>query len=263
MGLLSILRQQKRRDREIRVLVLGLDNAGKTTIVRRYLGDDEAVIRQTAPTEGFCIRTKTFTNGYRMHLWDVGGQRALRAYWRNYFERTDALIWVVDATTPSRAQEEAATELAALLSEPSLYQVPLLILANKTDLAAAQPLSVIRAALGLSGLDAHPPLEKSLSLLAETDLIPKSDATSAQSPAWPASDLSQVDAKRSCLLVACSAYTGQGLAESLTWLLEQITQRLYRFDSRCQTETCPLDNTLTKLPDWRQSKPSPSLSRLS
>ncbi|KIH44623.1 hypothetical protein ANCDUO_25350 [Ancylostoma duodenale] len=82
MGLLTILRKQREREREIRVLILGLDNAGKTTITKKFLG--------------FNIKTVDF-HGFTINFWDVGGQKSLRSYWRNYFEQTDALIWVVDS----------------------------------------------------------------------------------------------------------------------------------------------------------------------
>ena len=66
----------------------------------------------------------------------MGGQRTLRAYWRNYFEATDALIWVVDAAdTPRMA--DCAAELHQLLQEERLAGATLLVLANKQDLAGA------------------------------------------------------------------------------------------------------------------------------
>lgn len=52
----------------------------------------------------------------KRHEGDVGGQKTLRSYWRNYFEKTDALIWVVDATDRLRI-EDCRQELAGLLLE--------------------------------------------------------------------------------------------------------------------------------------------------
>jgi len=250
MGLLSVIRKQKRRDREVRVLVLGLDNAGKTTIVRRLLGDDEAAVRRTAPTEGFCIRTLVLKGGYRFHFWDIGGQRALRSYWRNYFERTDAVIWVVDATTPHRIKGEAAQELAALLSEPSLYQVPLLIIANKMDLLAAEPVSSVRKALGI---DAFCVAGAAATIATATIATPTSRRTpleanqqtasdtmaSTWAQAWPADELSQLDGRRPIHVMPCSAYTGEGLSNALDWLAQQAIQRLYRFDTRGDLRSSP------------------------
>ena len=76
------------KEKEIRILILGLDNAGKTTILRKFSGED---IDKIEPTLGFNI--KTLCHGdYTLNIWDVGGQRTIRAYWRNYFESTDGLV---------------------------------------------------------------------------------------------------------------------------------------------------------------------------
>jgi ADP-ribosylation factor-like protein 2 len=65
--------------------------------------------------------------------WDIGGQSSLRSYWQNYFERTDALVWVVDSTDKKR-MKDCRAELDKLLGEECLKGVTLLILANKRDL---------------------------------------------------------------------------------------------------------------------------------
>lgn len=52
----------------------------------------------------------------KLNIWDVGGQRSLRSYWRNYFESTDALLWVVDSADRRRL-EDCKAELHALLVE--------------------------------------------------------------------------------------------------------------------------------------------------
>lgn len=71
-----------------------------------------------------------------MNCWDVGGQKSLRTYWRNYFERTDGVVWVVDAADIVRL-EDCAKELHGLLNEEVLRGVSVLIVANKADLKAA------------------------------------------------------------------------------------------------------------------------------
>lgn len=98
MGLHTIIRKTKRREKEMRLLMVGLDNAGKTTVVKRLNGED---ISSISPTLGFNIKSMSF-KGYRLNIWDVGGQRSLRAYWRNYYERTDGLVWVVDSADKFR-----------------------------------------------------------------------------------------------------------------------------------------------------------------
>lgn len=104
----------------------GLDNAGKTTIVKKFKGED---INGISPTLGFSIQTLEHM-GYKLNIWDVGGQKSLRSYWRNYFETTDALIWVVDSADRIRL-EDCRDELAKLLQEERLAGATLLIFANK------------------------------------------------------------------------------------------------------------------------------------
>jgi ADP-ribosylation factor-like protein 2 len=83
MGLLTILRKLREREREMRLLILGLDNAGKTTMVLKFNGDNIDTIE---PTLGFNIITLEH-RGYKLNVWDVGGQKSLRTYWKNYFEQ--------------------------------------------------------------------------------------------------------------------------------------------------------------------------------
>ncbi|KIO20999.1 hypothetical protein M407DRAFT_245629 [Tulasnella calospora MUT 4182] len=150
MGLLTIIRKNRRKEREMRVLFLGLDNAGKTTIIKRLNGDD---INSISPTLGFEI--KTFIHGkYTLNIWDVGGQRMLRPYWRNYFEQTDALVWVVDSSDRLR-MGDCKEELHALLQEDRLAGASLLVYANKQDLEGAMSAAEIRDALDLNALTTH------------------------------------------------------------------------------------------------------------
>lgn len=88
MGLLSILRKLRRTEKEARILILGLDNAGKTSILKAMADED---ISTTMPTQGFNIKT-VLQNGFKLNVWDIGGQKAIRPYWRNYFEQADALV---------------------------------------------------------------------------------------------------------------------------------------------------------------------------
>ena len=53
---------------------------------------------------------------YRLNVWDVGGQKSIRSYWRNYFESTDGIVWVIDSADPRRF-EDCKRELHALLHE--------------------------------------------------------------------------------------------------------------------------------------------------
>ncbi|GAB5369852.1 hypothetical protein AAMO2058_001442100 [Amorphochlora amoebiformis] len=132
MGLLKIIKKIKRKEKEIRILILGLDNAGKTTIVKKFCGED---IKTISPTLGFNIKT-LHHNGYKLNIWDVGGQKTIRSYWRNYFEKTDGIIWVVDSVDVQRLKD-CKKELHSLLKEERLAGASLLIFTNKQDLNKA------------------------------------------------------------------------------------------------------------------------------
>ncbi|KAM3176755.1 ADP-ribosylation factor-like protein 2 [Hymenolepis weldensis] len=150
MGLMTILKKLKQKEKEMRVLILGLDNAGKTTIVKKFNGEDISTI---APTLGFSINTIEYM-GYRLNAWDVGGQHSLRSYWRNYFETTDALIWVVDSSDRLRL-DDCREELSKLLVEERLVGATLLVLANKQDLQGALNPAEIAGALNLRDITTH------------------------------------------------------------------------------------------------------------
>lgn len=148
--MLSVLRKARLKDKEIRILMLGLDNAGKTTIVKQIMNEDVTTV---SPTLGFIIKTIDF-QGYKLNIWDVGGQKTLRSYWRNYFEKTDALIWVVDATDRLRIND-CREELAGLLLEERLMGASLLIFLNKTDVEGCMSVSDIYEGLQLDMIKTH------------------------------------------------------------------------------------------------------------
>ena len=74
MGLLTLLRKLKRTDQEARILVLGLDNAGKTTILKKLSDED---ISHIMPTQGFNIKS-LMHEGFKLNVWDIGGQKSIR-----------------------------------------------------------------------------------------------------------------------------------------------------------------------------------------
>ena len=86
--------------KEVRILILGLDNAGKTTILYRLQNDDDAVV-QTIPTIGFNVEVLQYKN-IKFQVWDLGGQTSIRPYWRCYYPNTDAIIFVVDSCDSER-----------------------------------------------------------------------------------------------------------------------------------------------------------------
>lgn len=146
MGLLSIVKKLRAVEKEMRVLVIGLDCAGKSSCVNRLRGED---VGDVAPTQGFDIASLKHASGYTLNLWDVGGQQTIRAYWRNYFEATDAIVWVVDSADEAR-MPDCRRELETVLQEERLAGATLLVLANKQDLAGALTPDAIATLLGLN-----------------------------------------------------------------------------------------------------------------
>ncbi|CEM02067.1 unnamed protein product [Vitrella brassicaformis CCMP3155] len=147
MGLLTLLRKLKRSDSEARILVLGLDNSGKTTILKKLSDED---ISHIMPTQGFNIKSLV-QGSFKLNVWDIGGQKTIRAYWQNYFEGTDALIYVIDSADRRRL-EESGEELNELLQQDKLGGIPLLVFANKQDLLQALSAQEIAEQLSLHAI---------------------------------------------------------------------------------------------------------------
>ena len=132
MGLLSYLKKMKTAQKESKLLILGLDCSGKTTILKSVSDEN---INNLKPTQGFNIKNLKI-NGIDLSVWDLGGQKILRKYWSNYFQNCNALIYVIDAADEDRLKE-AGIELDILLKEAQLKGVPVLVFANKQDLVHA------------------------------------------------------------------------------------------------------------------------------
>ena len=164
-------------------MILGLDNAGKTTIVKKLSGQPIDLIE---PTLGFQIQSLEFKN-YKLNLWDIGGQSSIRAYWRNYFEKTDGLVWVVDSNDVSRL-DLVRKELENLLQQERLAGATLLIWANKQDVEGSMSCNKVAKALNLSNLQ-------------------------YQNRHWS--------------IHGCSATSGEGLLEGMDWLVEDIGNRIF------------------------------------
>ncbi|PVD22421.1 hypothetical protein C0Q70_18233 [Pomacea canaliculata] len=147
-GLLALLRKLKSNpDKELRILLLGLDNAGKTTLLKQLASED---VSHITPTQGFNIKSVQ-SSGFRLNVWDIGGQRKIRPYWKNYFDNTDLLIYVIDSADRKR-HEETGVELQELLEEEKLAGVPVLVFANKQDLVNACSASEIAESLNLNSI---------------------------------------------------------------------------------------------------------------
>ena len=105
----------------MRIIILGLDNAGKTTVMKKLCGED---VTEISPTVGFNIKTLEY-NRYMLNIWDVGGQKSIRPFWRNYFEQTDGIVWVIDSVDKFR-MEECRLQLREILNQEKLAGILLL-----------------------------------------------------------------------------------------------------------------------------------------
>ncbi|KAJ1675538.1 ADP-ribosylation factor 2 [Spiromyces aspiralis] len=133
--------------KEMRILMVGLDAAGKTTILYKLkLGE----IVTTIPTIGFNVETVEYRN-ISFTVWDVGGQDKIRPLWRHYFQNTQGIIFVVDSNDRERIPE-AREELNRMLNEDELSNALLLVFANKQDLPNAMNIREITEALGLMSI---------------------------------------------------------------------------------------------------------------
>lgn len=132
-------------EREARILVLGLDNAGKTTILYRL---QVGTVVSTIPTIGFNVETVTYKN-IKFQVWDLGGQTSIRPYWRCYYPNTQAIIYVVDSSDTERVST-SRQEFHAILEEEELKDAVILVYANKQDLPGALSEVQITEGLGLA-----------------------------------------------------------------------------------------------------------------
>lgn len=133
--------------KEVRILILGLDGAGKTTILYRLqMGE----VITTIPTIGFNVETVSYKN-IKFQVWDLGGQTSIRPYWRCYYANTDAVIYVIDSQDKDRIGT-SKEELMEMLKEDELKDAALLVFANKQDMPGAMSVTEVSDFLGLTEL---------------------------------------------------------------------------------------------------------------
>ena len=155
-----------------RILVLGLDSAGKSTMIYKLrlgklyililhtqdiyvsvLGE----ITTTIPTIGFNVETVEYMN-ITFAVWDVGGKDKIRPLWRHYYQNTDAIIWVIDSNDRDRIGDSnhfgydnsSMKELHRVLSEDELRDVAVLLFANKQDLPNALSVDEVQDKMGMT-----------------------------------------------------------------------------------------------------------------
>lgn len=126
------------KKKESRILINGLDAAGKTTVLYKLkLGE----VVTTIPTIGFNVETLQYKN-INLTCWDVGGRDKIRPLWRHYYQNTNGMIWVIDSNDRERI-EATKDELHSTMNEDELRDIPILIFCNKQDLPNAMTTSEI------------------------------------------------------------------------------------------------------------------------
>merc|ERR1719253_1020872 len=129
---------------EMRILMVGLDAAGKTTILYKLkLGE----VVTTIPTIGFNVEKVEYKN-INFTVWDIGGQDKIRKLWRYYYEGTQGLVFVVDSNDRDRI-EDAREELTAMLNQDEMRDAAVLVFANKQDLPNSMSTAEVSEKLGL------------------------------------------------------------------------------------------------------------------
>jgi ADP-ribosylation factor protein 1 len=133
--------------KDMRILMVGLDAAGKTTILYKLkLGE----VVTTIPTIGFNVETVQYNN-VNLTMWDVGGQDKIRPLWKHYYQNTQGLIFVVDSNDKDRI-ENSREELVKMMNEDEMRETVVLVFANKQDLPGAMSPQEITEKLGLPGM---------------------------------------------------------------------------------------------------------------
>ncbi|XP_032784164.1 ADP-ribosylation factor-like protein 6 isoform X1 [Daphnia magna] len=156
----SFLTWLKIKKKQANVLIVGLDNSGKSTVVQ-HLQSRGKRSEVTVPTIGFNV--EKFQNaGLTLTAFDMSGQSKYRPLWERYYNDCHGVIFVIDSSDTMR-MAVACNELQLMIQHPEMVKnrsttlgVPILILANKSDLDSAIPIGQIRAELRLDDIETHP-----------------------------------------------------------------------------------------------------------
>ncbi|XP_032205447.1 ADP-ribosylation factor-like protein 5B isoform X1 [Mustela erminea] len=136
---------------EHKVIIVGLDNAGKTTILYQFLMNE---VVHTSPTIGSNVEEIVVKNTHFL-MWDIGGQESLRSSWNTYYSNTEFIILVVDSIDRERLAI-TKEELYRMLAHEDLRKAAVLIFANKQDMKGCMTAAEISKYLTLSSIKDHP-----------------------------------------------------------------------------------------------------------
>ncbi|XP_029600934.1 ADP-ribosylation factor-like protein 13B isoform X3 [Salmo trutta] len=122
------LKRWRQPARKITLVMVGLDNAGKTATVRGIQGESP---EDVAPTVGFS-KVDLKQGKFEVTIFDLGGGKRIRGIWKNYYSESYGVVFVVDSSDVQRIQETRDT-MAEVLRHPRIAGKPVLVLANKQD----------------------------------------------------------------------------------------------------------------------------------
>uniref|UniRef100_A0A3P8Y9G0 ADP-ribosylation factor-related protein 1 n=1 Tax=Esox lucius TaxID=8010 RepID=A0A3P8Y9G0_ESOLU len=188
------------------ILILGLDNAGKTTFLeqtktkfsKNYKGMN---LTKITTTVGLNIGTIDVGKA-RLMFWDLGGQEELQSLWDKYYAESHGVIYVIDSTDEERLSESKEA-FEKMISSDVLEGVPLLVLANKQDVEVYHLVG--------GGFEDR-----------------ASDCMSVPDIKTAFSDCAPKIGKRDCLVQPCTALTGQGVNEGIEWMVKCVIRNIHR-----------------------------------
>ncbi|CAH1104955.1 unnamed protein product [Psylliodes chrysocephalus] len=185
MGLLFAKLWSLFGNEEHKIVIVGLDNAGKTTILYQFLMNE---VVHTSPTIGSNVEEVVWRNIHFI-MWDLGGQQSLRAAWSTYYTNTEGLvISVFEHGNQNSTDKERLTvireELYKMLANEELSKAGVLVYANKQDVKGSMSASEISKEL---------------------------DLTSIKQQQWH--------------IQSCCALTGEGLYQGLEWIVSRLKKK--------------------------------------
>ena len=138
--------------KELSLTIIGLPNAGKTTLVRAISGENTQI--QTVPTLG-CRQSTASAGSVDFSITDIGGHQDYQFLWAPYCEKASVILFVIDASDYDSV-DGSHVRLNSLLEEQTLSRIPILVIGNKQDISGALSYDDILARLGLQDIDDHP-----------------------------------------------------------------------------------------------------------